>query len=117
MPSAPDVVITPAPNRGGYPFCSSAGRTMEPIPTTVATEEPDMAANSAQATTPASPRPPNQCPISEAAKSIMRRATPPAVRKLPARMKNGIAMISKRSRLVKSFNPTIFGSTSERMNK
>ena len=32
-------------------------------------------------------------------------------------MKNGIAMISKRSRLVNSFRPTIFGSTSERMNK
>ncbi len=47
----------------------------------------------------------------------MRRATPPVVRKFPARMKNGIAMISKRSMLVKSFSPTIFGSTSERMNK
>ena len=90
---------------------------IEPIPTTVATEEPEIAANRAQATTPAKPRPPYQCPISEVAKSIMRRATPPVVRKFPARMKNGIAMISKRSRLVNSFKPTIFGSTSERMNK
>ena len=90
---------------------------IEPIPTTVATDEPESAANSAQATTPARPRPPYQCPISEVAKSIMRRATPPVVRKLPARMKNGIAMISNRSRLVKSFRPTIFGSTSDRMNK
>jgi len=90
---------------------------IEPMPTTVATEEPEIAANKAQATTPASPRPPYQCPIIEVAKSIMRRATPPAVRKLPARMKNGIAMISKRSMLVKSFSPTIFGSTSERMNR
>ncbi len=90
---------------------------IEPIPTTVATEEPEIAANRAQATTPAKPRPPYQCPISEVAKSIMRRATPPVVRKFPARMKNGIAMISNRSRLVNSFKPTIFGSTSERMNK
>ena len=90
---------------------------IEPMPTTVATEEPEIAANSAQATTPANPRPPYQCPISEVAKSIMRRATPPVVRKLPARMKNGIAMISKRSMLVNSFKPTIFGSTSERMNR
>ena len=36
----------------------------------------------------------------------MRRATPPWVRKLPARMKNGIAMISKFSMPVKSFKPT-----------
>ena len=41
----------------------------------------------------------------------MRCATPPEVRKFPARMKNGIAMISKRSMLVNSLRPTIFGST------
>ncbi len=87
------------------------------MPTTVATDEPEMAANSAQATTPANPNPPYQWPISDEAKSIMRRATPPEVSRLPARMKNGIAMISKRSMLVNSFRPTIFGSTSERMNR
>ena len=38
----------------------------------------------------------------------MRRATPPCVRKLPARMKNGIAMISKLSRPVNSFIDTAF---------
>ena len=36
----------------------------------------------------------------------MRRATPPWVRKLPARMKNGIAMISKFSMPVNSFSAT-----------
>ena len=36
----------------------------------------------------------------------MRRATPPWVRKLPARMKNGTAMISNFSMPVKSFSPT-----------
>jgi hypothetical protein len=90
---------------------------IEPMPTTVATEEPEIAANSAQATTPARPRPPYQWPISEVAKAIMRRATPPEVRKFPARMKNGIAMISKRSMLVNSLSPTILGSTLERMNR
>ena len=90
---------------------------IEPIPTTVATEEPEMAANNAQATTPASPSPPYQWPIIEVANAIMRRATPPEVRKFPARMKNGIAMISKRSRLVNSLRPTILGSTLLRMNK
>ena len=36
----------------------------------------------------------------------MRRATPPWVRKLPARMKNGIAMISNFSMPVNSFSAT-----------
>src|SRR6185312_376166 len=42
----------------------------------------------------------------EDANVIMRRATPPCVRKLPARMKNGIAMISNFSMPVKSFSAT-----------
>jgi hypothetical protein len=37
---------------------------------------------------------------------IIRRATPPCVRKLPARMKNGIAMISNFSMPVNSFSAT-----------
>ena len=42
----------------------------------------------------------------EVAKAIIRRATPPWVRKLPARMKNGIAMISNFSMPVNSFSAT-----------
>ena len=95
MPSAPEVVMTPAPKRFGKPCLTIAGRMIEPIATTVAGDEPDTAANSAQAITPASARPPCQWPTIDVAKLIMRRATPPWVRKLPARMKNGIAMISK----------------------
>ena len=57
---------------------------------------------------PASASPPCQWPTSEVAKLIMRRATPPWVRKLPARMKNGIAMISKLSMPVNSFSATDF---------
>ena len=56
--------------------------------------------------TPASPRPPCQWPTIDDAKLIIRRATPPWVRKLPARMKNGIAMISNFSMPVKSFSAT-----------
>ena len=106
MPSAPEVVITPAPKRLGKPCCTIAGRMIAPIATTVAGDDPEIAANSAQAITPASPRPPYQCPISEVANAIMRRATPPWVRKFPARMKNGIAMISKFSMPVNSFSAT-----------
>ena len=79
---------------------------MAPIAATVATLDPHTSANIEQATMPASPSPPCQCPISEVAKLIIRRATPPWVRKLPARMKNGIAMISKLSMPVNSFIDT-----------
>ena len=55
--------MTPAPKRLGKPCATIAGRMIEPIATTVAGEEPDTAANSAQAMTPARPRPPYQWPI------------------------------------------------------
>ncbi len=41
------------------------------------------------------------------AKRIIRLATPPWVRKLPARMENGIAMISNFSMPVKSLSATL----------
>ena len=62
MPSAPEVVMTPAPKRLGKPCATIAGRMIEPIATTVAGDEPEIAANNAQAITPARPRPPYQCP-------------------------------------------------------
>ncbi len=71
-----------------------------------------MAAKSAQATTAPRPRPPRQWPTMDVAKLIIRRATPPCVRKLPARMKNGIAMISNFSMPVKSFSATASIGTS-----
>ncbi len=95
--------MMPAPKPLGKPCRTMAGRMIEPIAATVAGDDPDTAANSAQATTAASAMPPCQWPTIEVAKSIMRRATPPWVRKLPARMKNGIAMISNFSMPVKSF--------------
>ncbi len=78
--------------------------TIEPIATTVAGEEPDTAANSMQASTDAIARPPGRCPTAEMAKLIMRLATPPVVRKLPARMKKGIASSVKCSKVWKNFS-------------
>ena len=40
MPSAPEVVMTPAPKRFGKPCLTIAGRMIEPIATTVAGLEP-----------------------------------------------------------------------------
>ena len=108
--------MTPAPNRLGKPCATIAGRITEPIATTVAGDEPDTAANSAQATTPARPSPPCQCPTMVVANLIMRRATPPCVRKVPARMKNGIAMISKFSIPVNSLSATDSVGTSVSAN-
>ncbi len=73
--------------------------TIEPIATTVAGEEPDTAANSIQASTDAIAKPPGRWPTVAMAKLIMRLATPPVVRKLPARMKNGIASSVKCSKV------------------
>ncbi len=50
--------ITPAPKRLGKPWATIAGIRIDPIATTVAGEEPETAANSAQANTAARPRPP-----------------------------------------------------------
>jgi hypothetical protein len=75
--------------------------------TTVAGDDPETAANRAQANTAGESRDRrDQCPTMLVAKAIMRRATPPWVRKLPARMKKGIAMISNFSMPVKSFRAT-----------
>ncbi len=117
MPRPPDVVITPAPKLFGKPALTIAGSRMEPIATTVAGLDPDTAANSAQASTPPSARPPYQWPTIDVAKLIMRFATPPCVRKLPARMKNGIAMISNFSMPVKSLSATDSIGTWVRKNR
>ena len=94
-----------------------AGSRIEPIATTVAGLDPETAANSAQARTPAMPRPPCRWPTHAIAKLIIRRATPPCVRKLPARMKNGIAMISNFSIPVNSFSATLSIGTSVIVNR
>ncbi len=117
MPSAPEVAMTPAPNLFGKPALTIAGSRIEPIATTVAGLEPETAANSAQASTPARPRPPYQWPTMLVAKLIIRFATPPWVRKLPARMKNGMAMISNFSIPVNNLSATDSSGTWVIMNR
>ena len=56
MPSAPEVVTTPAPKRFGKPCSAIAGRMIEPTATTVAGLEPETAANSAQASDAGQPK-------------------------------------------------------------
>lgn len=73
----------------------------------MAGDEPEIAAKRAQATTAARSIPPYQCPTIDDAKRIMRRATPPRVRKFPARTKNGIDMISNFSMPVNSFGAMV----------
>src|SRR6202162_5295585 len=76
MPSAPDVVVMPAPNFLGKPALTMAGSRIEPMATTVAGEEPEIAANKAHASTPDRPRPPHKCATIYQADRIMRFATP-----------------------------------------
>src|SRR5216684_6164889 len=87
MPSAPDVVMTPAPKRRGKPCSTIAGRMIEPIATTVATDEPAIAANNAQATTPASPQPPPPSPPHQGGEGEKCRGTPPHGKKGPGKEK------------------------------
>ena len=65
--------------------------TMVPMATTVAGDDPESAAKSMQAKTPAIARPPRKWPTQAMAKRMIRCATPPVDMKADARMKNGIA--------------------------
>src|SRR6056297_3808487 len=65
--------------------------TIEPMATTVAGDEPESAAKSMQAHTPAIASPPCRCPTQAIEKRMIRCATPPVVMNDEARMKNGIA--------------------------
>ena len=56
----PAMVQAGYPKRFGNPCATIAGRITEPIATTVAGDEPEMAANRAQASTAESARPPYQ---------------------------------------------------------
>ena len=65
--------------------------TTDPTATTVAGDDPETAEKNMQASTEAIASPPGKWPTRALAKAIMRRATPPVVMKVPARIKNGIA--------------------------
>ncbi len=91
MPRVPALQITPAANSLVYPTCRMPAITMEPMATTVAGDEPERAANSMQAKTPAMANPPGKCPTQAIENRMIRRATPPVVMKDEARMKKGMA--------------------------
>ena len=65
--------------------------TIVPMATTVAGEEPDSAAKSMQANTPAMARPPCRWPTQAMENRMILWATPPVVMNEEARMKNGMA--------------------------
>ena len=64
---------------------------MVPIATTVAGYDPDKAAKSMQAKTPAMARPPGKCPTIAIENLIIRFATPPVDMNDDAKIKNGMA--------------------------
>ena len=65
--------------------------TIVPMATTVAGDEPDSAAKSMQAKTPAMASPPCRWPTQAMEKRMIRCATPPVVMNEEARMKKGMA--------------------------
>ncbi len=91
IPNVPATEMIPAPNSLEYPTCCIPAITTEPIATTVAGEDPDKAANSIQATTPAIAIPPCKCPTNAMENRMIRVATPPVDMNEDARIKNGIA--------------------------
>ena len=73
----PDAPITPSANERGYPFSIIAGSRIVPIASAVATEDPQIAANSVQATTVTRPNEPRIPPNHAAETSTSAFATPP----------------------------------------
>ena len=69
----------------------------------VATAEPEMAAKIIQARVVTMPRPPVIQPNSVSQKLTIRLATPPLLIRLPASMKNGMAIRGKESTPVMAF--------------
>ena len=91
MPRVPALAMTPAAKSLEYPTWRMPAITMEPMATTVAGEEPESAAKSIQANTPAIARPPGRWPTMAMEKRMIRCATPPVDMKDEARIKKGIA--------------------------
>ncbi len=108
----PEVATTPTAKRLSYPAAIIPGIMMDPIATTVAGEDPEMAAKNMQATTVAMASPPGIQPTAALAKSTSRWDTPPVVRKCAERMKKGIARSVVCSMVSNSFWAMIIGESS-----
>ena len=74
-----------------YPARTIAGIMMEPMATTVAGAEPEIAAKNMQAMIAMIPRPPWMWPTKAVAKSIRRLEMPPRSINAPATIKSGMA--------------------------
>ena len=87
---------------------------IEPMATTVAGPEPEIAAKKIQARTPEIPSPPGIQPTSELMKAISRLAMAPLVMMVPARTKNGIASRIKLSSELNSCSTTAWVGVKEK---
>ena len=91
MPSVPEAAVTPSAKGRSYLRSIIAGIKIVPMASAVATLEPQIAANIAQAATQTTPRPPRTLPTQAAATSTNALAIPPRCMKEAAMTKKGTA--------------------------
>ena len=90
MPSVPPAASVPVASRPEYPCRFISGSATPVMVAAVATEEPQIAPNAAEASTEAIASPPLKRPITAAANWNSARLMPPCVAKCPIRMNSGI---------------------------
>jgi hypothetical protein len=102
-PIAPAEAVNAAANPLPYFSLSIAGIINDPIAATVAGPDPEIAAKNIQVSTVTIAKPPIIKPTNELAKARSLFETPPFPIKIPAIIKNGMAIIGKESRDVNTF--------------
>ena len=105
MPSVPPAASDPRDGPGRYPRASSAGSAMVPTVAAVATDDPDVAENSAQVAILVCNSPPGKRFSQTARASYIRSAMPPRSINSPSIMNSGIARIEGLLRLVQITPP------------
>src|SRR5699024_10166945 len=96
-PTVDEIEVTAAEKPEPYPCFFIAGIMTEPILAVSDNAVPDMPPNPRDDATLVRASPPRICPTRAFAKSMMRFVIPPAFIRLPARMKAGIASMTKES--------------------
>ena len=94
MPSVPPAASAPVARAPEYLARSSSGSATWPIVAAVASEEPQMAPNAAQAPTAAMAMPPRQCPMNALTKRNSERDRPPCVANCPISRNSGMTIRS-----------------------
>ncbi len=102
IPRAPDEVTSPIENLSPYPSRIRAGNIILPIATTVAGEDPEIAAKKRQAITVAIASPPLKRPTKSFITFTIRVEIAPSAMMLPAKIKNGTPKSTKLSSPLKS---------------